>query len=73
MDLVTIIIPFYQKRKFFSKTINSILNQSYKKFKIIIIYDDENKKDLDFLKNFKNKKIKIIIKKKKLRCWEIKK
>ena len=66
MDLVTIIIPFYQKRKFFSKTINSILNQSYKKFKIIIIYDDENKKDLDFLKNFKNKKIKIIINKKNL-------
>ena len=61
MNLVTIIIPFYKKRKFFSKTINSILNQSYKKFEIIVIYDDKNKKDLDFLKNFKNKKIKIII------------
>ena len=66
MNLVTIIIPFYQKRKFFSKTINSILNQSYKKFKIIIIYDDKNKEDLDFLRNFKNKKIKIIINKKNL-------
>tara|TARA_B100001989_G_C24547019_1_gene471597 strand:- start:2480 stop:3235 length:756 start_codon:yes stop_codon:yes gene_type:complete len=66
MNLVTIIIPFYKKRKFFSKTINSILNQSYKKFEIIVIYDDKNKKDLDFLKNFKNKKIKIIINKKNL-------
>tara|TARA_B100000886_G_scaffold207866_1_gene143815 strand:- start:633 stop:1388 length:756 start_codon:yes stop_codon:yes gene_type:complete len=66
MNLVTIIIPFYQKRKFFSKTINSILNQSYKKFKIIIIYDDKNKRDLYFLKNFKNKKIKIITNKQNL-------
>lgn len=66
MNLVTIIIPFYQKRKFFLKTINSILNQSYKKFKIIIIYDDEKKKDLDFLKSFKSEKIQIIINQKNL-------
>ena len=66
MNLVTIIIPFYQKRKFFLKTINSILNQSYQKFEIIIIYDDENKKDLNFLRSFKSKKIKIIINKKNL-------
>ena len=66
MNLVTIIIPFYQKRKFFLKTINSILNQSYQKFEIIIIYDDENKRDLNFLRSFKSKKIKIIINKKNL-------
>tara|TARA_B100000989_G_scaffold283736_1_gene249880 strand:+ start:1006 stop:1761 length:756 start_codon:yes stop_codon:yes gene_type:complete len=66
MNLVTIIIPFYKKRKFFSKTINSVLNQTFKKFKIIIIYDDENRKDLEFLKKFKSKKIQIIINKKNL-------
>ena len=66
MNLVTIIIPFYQKRKFFLKTINSILRQSYQKFEIIIIYDDTDKEDLQFLKSFKSKKIQIIINKKNL-------
>ena len=61
-DLVSIIIPYYKKKKYILKTINSILNQSYNQFEIIIIYDDENLSDLDYLeKSFKlEKKIKII-------------
>jgi len=66
MNLVTVIIPFYKKKKYFLKTINSILNQSFRKFKIIIIYDDEEKEDLIFLKKIKNKKIEILINKKNL-------
>ena len=48
MKLVTIIIPFYKKKKFILKTLNSILNQSFNKFQILIIYDDNNLKDLIF-------------------------
>ena len=61
-DLVSIIIPYYKKKKYILKTINSILDQSYNQFEIIIIYDDENLSDLDYLeKSFKlEKKIKII-------------
>ena len=61
-DLVSIIIPYYKKKKYILKTINSILNQSYNHFEIIIVYDDENLSDLDYLKKlFKlEKKIKII-------------
>ena len=61
-DLVSIIIPYYKKKKYILKTINSILNQSYNQFEIIIIYDDGNLSDLDYLeKLFKlEKKIKII-------------
>ena len=66
MNLVTIIIPFYKKKKFFSKTLNSILNQSYKGFKILIIYDDDDQKDLIFLKRFKNEKIRILVNKRNL-------
>ena len=61
-DLVSIIVPYYKKKKYISKTINSILDQSYNKFEIIIIYDDENQSDLSYLeKQFKHcEKIRIL-------------
>ena len=64
--LVSVVIPYYKKKFYFEKTINSILNQSYKNFEIILIYDDSNLKELDFLKKIKKKfkKIKLIINKK---------
>lgn len=68
MDLISIIMPYYKKRKFISKTINSILAQSYKNFELIIIYDDKNKEDLYYLKkkfSF-DKRIKIIINQKNI-------
>ena len=43
------------------KTLNSILNQSYKNYEIIFVYDDKNKKELDYINKlllrFKKKKI----------------
>ena len=60
-DLVSIIIPYYRKKPFFEKTIDSINSQTYKNFEIILIYDDNNRSDLLFvkkvLKKIKNKKI----------------
>ena len=50
-DLITVIIPFYKKKKYFFKTVDSLKNQSYKNFEAIIIYDDEDKSDLGFVKN----------------------
>tara|TARA_B100000674_G_C37878452_1_gene933111 strand:+ start:621 stop:1367 length:747 start_codon:yes stop_codon:yes gene_type:complete len=49
-DLVSIIIPFYKKKEYIFKTVNSILNQSYNYYEIIIVYDDENLSDFDYLK-----------------------
>ena len=62
MDLVSVIIPYYKKRKFISETIDSAINQSYKNLEIIIIYDDDDKTDLDFIKKIakKDNRIKII-------------
>jgi teichuronic acid biosynthesis glycosyltransferase TuaG len=51
MTSITVIIPYYKKRKFIKKTIKSVLSQSFKRFEIIIIYDDNNKKDLPYIKN----------------------
>ena len=61
-DLVSIIIPYYRKKKYILKTINSILNQSYNHYEIIIVYDDENLSDLSYLEGlFKSyKKIRIL-------------
>ena len=68
MDLVSIITPYYKKKKYIESTINSVLQQTYKNFELIIIYDDENKEDLNFLKKIikKDKRIKIYINKKNL-------
>ena len=68
MSLVSIIIPYFKKKNHIRQTINSILNQRYKKFEILIIYDDSNLDELKFLrKNFsKEKKIKILVNKKNM-------
>tara|TARA_B100000780_G_C21121095_1_gene454146 strand:+ start:2776 stop:3528 length:753 start_codon:yes stop_codon:yes gene_type:complete len=62
--LVSIIIPYYKKSEFIKETLDSAFNQSYKFKEIIIIYDDEKKEDLNYLKKITlKKKIKIIINK----------
>ena len=68
MDLVSIITPYYKKKIYIELAINSVLQQTYKNFELIVIYDDENKEDLSFLKKIirKDKRIKLFINKKNL-------
>ncbi len=68
MDTVTVIIPYFKKKKFIKSTLKSVLNQSYNKIDIIIIYDDEDKSDLEYLRSLKklDKRIDIIVNKKNL-------
>jgi teichuronic acid biosynthesis glycosyltransferase TuaG len=68
MDKISIIIPYFNKKQFIKKTLKSILNQSYTNFEIIIIYDDQSKIDLEYIKSLKvlDKRIKIFINKKNL-------
>ena len=49
MDLVSVIIPYFKKRNFIKETIVSVINQSYVNFEILIIYDDTNLNDFEFL------------------------
>ena len=77
MSKVTIIIPYKNNLKYLFLALESIFLQTYKNFKILIIYDDEDKSDLKHIKNFLNKKkikkfysIKIFVNKKNLGAGE---
>ena len=60
---ISVIMPYYRKRQYILKAIKSVLSQSYKNFEIIIIYDDIDLNDLNYLKKLfkKNNKIKFIV------------
>ncbi len=62
MSLVSVIIPYYKKIHHINETLNSVLNQTFQNFEIILIYDDINDDDLKIINSkFKeNPKIKII-------------
>ena len=68
MKLVSIIIPYYRKRKFIKSAIISAIKQSYSNIEIIIIYDDPIKSDLNYINNLakKDKRINILVNKKNL-------
>ena len=68
MDLVSAIIPYFKKKSFIDQSISSVLNQSYSNIEIIIVYDDEEKSDLEYLRKIynSNKKIKIIVNEKNI-------
>ena len=59
--LISIIIPFYQKKIYIEQTIKSIVKQSQKNFELILVYDDPDKSDLPHvlrvLKDIKRKTI----------------
>lgn len=57
----TIIVPVYNVEKYIDKCIQSILNQTYKNYEIIIINDGSTDNSLKKINTYKNnKKIKII-------------
>ena len=68
MDLISVIIPYFKKKNYIAKTLKSVINQSYKKIEVIIIYDETSLKDLDYIKNLvkKDKRVSLLINKKNL-------
>ncbi len=68
MNLISVIIPYYHKKKYILSTIKSVTKQTHKNLEIIIIYDEENKDNLNFITNLCkiDKRIKLIVNKKNL-------
>ena len=62
MDLVSIIIPYYRKKSFFKDAINSVKSQTYRNLEIIVVFDDNNPDEYEFIKKncINDKRIKII-------------
>ena len=68
IDKVSIILPYFRKKKFLNKSLNSALTQTYPNKEIIIIFDDHDEKELNFVKKIisKYENIKLINNKKNL-------
>ena len=60
-------MPIFKKRNYFLDSYNSVINQTYKNYEIILIFDDNDASDLKYIKSVINNKVtKIIINKKNL-------
>lgn len=56
----SIIIPLYNKAQSISNTINSVLNQSYSHFELIIVNDGSTDNSMEIAKSFVDKRISLI-------------
>ena len=59
-ELVSIIVPVYNAEKFLSDTINSVLNQTYNNWELLLINDCSTDKSKEIALTYKSKKIKWI-------------
>ena len=62
--LISVVLPVYNGEKFLKESIDSILNQTYKNFELIIIEDLSKDNSLKIINKFKDKRIKLIKNKK---------
>jgi len=66
--LVSICIPCYNAADFIAETIQSVLNQTYQNFEIIICNDRSTDNTLDVIKKFEDKRIQVHENEKNLGC-----
>lgn len=64
MNKISIIIPLYNKKEYIQNCINSIQNQTYSNFEIIVVDDESTDNSLELVKKLedKDKRIKVISK-----------
>ncbi len=68
MDLVSVIIPYFKKRNFVKEALDSVINQNYESLEVLIVYDDTNLNDFEFLEKLakSDRRVKIIKNNKRL-------
>ncbi len=57
MSDISVIIPTYNRSEFLLKSVESVLNQSFKEFELIIIDDGSDDNTEELIKNLKDKRI----------------
>jgi len=60
MPFFTVIIPLYNKEKYISNAINSILNQTFSDFEVLIVNDCSTDNSIQIATEFESEKIRII-------------
>ena len=67
-NLISVIINFHNGGKYLKNSVKSVIEQNYKNFELIFVYDDPNISDFQFIKKllFKFKRKKIILNKKNI-------
>ena len=60
MKKVSVIIPIYNSEKYIKECLDSIINQTYKNLEIIIVNDVSTDNSIDIIKQYKDKRIKIV-------------
>jgi glycosyltransferase involved in cell wall biosynthesis len=60
MKKISVIIPVYGVEKYIASTVQSVLDQTYKNFEILIIDDASRDKSIEICQNFTDPRIKII-------------
>ena len=60
--LVSIIMPYFKKKKYVKDSVLSVLNQTFQNFELLIIYDNHTNDELKFINKIKrlDKRIKVI-------------
>ena len=53
MPKISIIVPIYNAEKVLKRCVDSILNQSYKNFELILINDGSKDKSIDIINEYK--------------------
>lgn len=58
--LVSIVLPVYNAEEYLEECLNSILEQTYKEFELIVINDGSTDKSMEIINNRKDQRIKVI-------------
>ncbi|REL33828.1 glycosyltransferase [Rhodohalobacter sp. SW132] len=57
---ISVIVPLYNKEKYITETIHSVLNQKYKNFEIIVVNDGSTDNSVNKVRDIKDEKVKLV-------------
>ena len=65
MPLVSVVVTYFKKKKYILRCLKSISAQTFRNFEIILVYDDNDKEEFQYIKDLKKKFKNLIVYKNK--------